>query len=100
MEKAQLRIADAMRQVGEVVIPIVADIAEKVSQFVTAFSNWFGSLDEGSKQTILMIAGVVAAIGPVLVVLGTLASSISSLIPVIAFIASPIGLVIAAVAAG
>ncbi|WOA39330.1 phage tail tape measure protein [Enterococcus faecalis] len=98
-EKAQLRIADAMRQVGEVVIPIVADIAEKVSQFVTAFSNWFGSLDEGSKQTILMIAGVVAAIGPVLVVLGTLASSISSLIPVIAFIASPIGLVIAAVAA-
>lgn len=99
MEKAQLRIADAMRQVGEVVIPIVADIAEKVSQFVTAFSNWFGSLDEGSKQTILMIAGVVAAIGPVLVVLGTLASSISSLIPVIAFIASPIGLVIAAVAA-
>ena len=29
MEKAQLRIADAMRQVGEVVIPIVADIAEK-----------------------------------------------------------------------
>ncbi|MCS5459740.1 hypothetical protein NWO28_14480 [Enterococcus faecalis] len=40
-----------------------------------------------------------AAIGPVLVVLGTLASSISSLIPVIAFIASPIGLVIAAVAA-
>ena len=88
-----------MRQVGEVVIPIVADIAEKVSQFVTAFSNWFGSLDEGSKQTILMIAGVVAAIGPVLVVLGTLASSISSLIPVIAFIASPIGLVIAAVAA-
>ena len=47
-----------------------------------------------------MIAGVVAAIGPVLVVLGTLASSISSLIPVIAFIASPIGLVIAAVAAG
>ncbi|HAP4243144.1 TPA: phage tail tape measure protein, partial [Enterococcus faecalis] len=78
MEKAQLRIADAMRQVGEVVIPIVADIAEKVSQFVTAFSNWFGSLDEGSKQTILMIAGVVAAIGPVLVVLGTLASSISS----------------------
>ncbi|WPH51260.1 phage tail tape measure protein [Enterococcus faecalis] len=99
MEKAQLRIADAMRQVGEVVIPIVAIIAEKVSATVTTFSNWFGSLDEGSKQTILMIASVVAAIGPVLVVLGTLASSISSLIPVIAFIASPIGIVIAALAA-
>ncbi|MGH2176854.1 phage tail tape measure protein, partial [Enterococcus faecalis] len=60
---------------------------------------WFGSLTDSQQQTILKIAGVVAAIGPVLVVLGTLASSISSLIPVIAFIAAPIGLVIAAAAA-
>ena len=80
MEKAQLRIADAMRQVGEVVIPIVADIAEKVSQFVTAFSNWFGSLDEGSKQTILMIGWCCWRYRSSISSLGTLASSISSLI--------------------
>ena len=96
---AQNQFKIAMGELGEQVQIALLPAFQAATDAIKKVSEWFGSLRDSQKQTILKIAGVVAAIGPVLVVLGTLASSISSLIPVIAFIASPIGLVIAAVAA-
>ncbi|EGO5985637.1 phage tail tape measure protein [Enterococcus sp. GC33] len=96
---AQNQFKIAMGELGEQVQIALLPAFQAATDAIKKVSEWFGSLTDSQKQTILKIAGVVAAIGPVLVVLGTLASSISSLIPVIAFIASPIGLVIAAVAA-
>ncbi|EGO8326316.1 phage tail tape measure protein [Enterococcus faecalis] len=96
---AQNQFKIAMGELGEQVQIALLPAFQAATDAIKKVSEWFGSLRDSQKQTILKIAGVVAAIGPVLVVLGTLASSISSLIPVIAFIASPIGLVIAVVAA-
>lgn len=96
---AQNQFKIAMGELGEQVQIALLPAFQAATDAIKKVSEWFGSLTDSQKQTILKIAGVVAAIGPVLVVLGTLASSISSLIPVIAFIASPIGLVIAVVAA-
>lgn len=96
---AQNQFKIAMGELGEQVQIALLPAFQAATDAIKKVSEWFGSLTDSQKQTILKIAGVVAAIGPVLVVLGTLASSISSLIPVIAFLLSPIGLVIAAVAA-
>ena len=41
---------------------------------------WIGSLDEGTKQTIVTVAAIAAAIGPLLIVLGKVISSVGSLI--------------------
>lgn len=63
--------------------PIIENIAEKVSEF----TEWFGGLSESEKQTIIQIGLIVAAIGPLLVVLGTVVSSGAKIIggiPVIA----------------
>ncbi|NSQ62571.1 phage tail tape measure protein [Enterococcus faecalis] len=84
---------------GEIIIEAIIPAVKQFAEFMQGLVAKLDSMDEGTRKTIITIAGVVAAIGPVLVVLGTLASSISSLIPVIAFIASPIGIVIAALAA-
>ncbi|WP_430394605.1 phage tail tape measure protein [Enterococcus faecalis] len=84
---------------GEIIIEAMIPAVKQFAEFMQGLVAKLDSMDEGTRKTIITIAGVVAAIGPVLVVLGTLASSISSLIPVIAFIASPIGIVIAALAA-
>ena len=82
-----------MGELGEQVqIALLLPAFEAATNAIKKVSEWFNGLTDNQKQTIITIAGVVAAIGPVLVVLGTLASSISSLIPVIAFIASPIEL--------
>lgn len=96
---AQNQFKIAMGELGEQVQIALLPAFEAASNAIQKVSTWFSGLTDNQKQTIITIAGVVAAIGPVLVVLGTLASSISSLIPVIAFIASPIGIVIAALAA-
>ncbi|NSV45723.1 phage tail tape measure protein [Enterococcus faecalis] len=96
---AQNQFKIAMGELGEQVQIALLPAFEAASNAIQKVSTWFNGLTDNQKQTIITIAGVVAAIGPVLVVLGTLASSISSLIPVIAFIASPIGIVIAALAA-
>ncbi|EID1478985.1 phage tail tape measure protein, partial [Enterococcus faecalis] len=96
---AQNQFKIAMGELGEQVQIALLPAFEAASNAIQKVSTWFSGLTDNQKQTIITIAGVVAAIGPVLVVLGTLASSISSLIPVITFIASPIGIVIAALAA-
>jgi len=63
--------------------PIIENIAEKISQF----TEWFNGLSESEKQMIIQIGLIVAAIGPLLIVLGTVVSSGAKIIggiPVIA----------------
>lgn len=62
---------------------IIENIAEKISQF----TEWFNGLSESEKQMIIQIGLIVAAIGPLLIVLGTVVSSGAKIIggiPVIA----------------
>lgn len=67
----------------EEIAPIIENIAEKISQF----TEWFNGLSESEKQMIIQIGLIVAAIGPLLIVLGTVVSSGAKIIggiPVIA----------------
>lgn len=95
-------IMQLLGQITESAMPIIVLILEKVRDIVT----WLSNLDEGTKKTILVIATVLASIGPVLTILGhiiiligSLIVGIGLLIPVISAICNPIGLVIAAVVA-
>lgn len=67
----------------EELAPIIENIAEKISQF----TEWFNGLSESEKQMIIQIGLIVAAIGPLLIVLGTVVSRGAKIIggiPVIA----------------
>lgn len=90
---------------GELLLPIIKDVTEVIQGIV----DWINNLDEGQKNTIVTIAEVVAAIGPILLIGGKLASGIgkiSALISgagglgaVMTALTGPIGIIIAAVAA-
>lgn len=87
---------------GEFLIPAFTSAVEWVTKVV----NWFNSLDDGTKKLIMTVAGVVAVVGPLLsglgsliTVLGSLGPAIGALGTVFSALTSPIGLVIAAVAA-
>lgn len=54
----------------EELAPIIENIAEKISEF----TEWFNGLSESEKQTIIQIGLIVAAIGPLLIALGTVVS--------------------------
>lgn len=99
-----------MASVGESIQVALLPFFEQAIDALTRFKGWFDSLDEGQKQMILTIALVVAAIGPFLVILGTLMGSITKVATGIrtlqsvfsamklAFAANPFVLVIAGIA--
>jgi len=61
---------------GQHLLPIFTPMVQKLNETL----KWFGELDEGTKKTIVAIAGIVAAIGPVLMILGTLLSTVGPVI--------------------
>ena len=61
---------------ASLIVPALRDFAQWLTQLV----NKFTALSPETQKTILTIAGIAAAIGPVLMVLGKLTSSIGSII--------------------
>lgn len=90
---------------GEILIPYLT----KAVQWLTQVIDKFNSMDEGTKKVIVVISTIAAAIGPVLLIVGKLASSISSIISliggtgglgaIITALTGPLGIVLAAVTA-
>lgn len=90
---------------GEILIPYLT----KAVQWLTQVIDKFNSLDDGTKKVIVVISTIAAAIGPVLLIVGKLSSSISSIMgliggtgglgAIITALTGPLGIVLAAVTA-
>lgn len=78
-------------ELGQILIPIAKDVIG----WVKAGVDWFKSLDDQWKVAIVVVGGLAAAIGPVLVVLGAMASGLAVLLPILT---GPVGIA-AAIAA-
>lgn len=73
----ELKLAGA--ELGGELIQTLAPILQDVTEMVKQFSEWFRSLDENQKKTIVTIGLVVAAIGPLLTVFGSVFGGISKI---------------------
>ena len=94
-------------KLGNILIPIIKKIVDRISEWV----DWFSNLSEEQQKLILKIAGVVAVIGPLLLVVGKIITAVSAIIKIInavktamialnaVMLANPIFLIIAAVTA-
>lgn len=67
-------------ELGGVLIETLAPILQEVAGKVKEFSEWFRNLDENQQRTIVTIGLVIAAIGPLLVVFGSVFGGISKII--------------------
>jgi TP901 family phage tail tape measure protein len=65
-----------MASVGESVQIALLPFFKMAIEALQSFKTWLDSLDQGQKNMLVTIAMVVAAIGPLLVILGTLMSSV------------------------
>lgn len=91
---------------GNILLPAV----KKVVSFLQDFLNWLNGLTDGQKQLVVTIATVVAAIGPVLLIIGKLITSVINIIKVVNMLkpafaalnavmaANPISIIILAIA--
>ena len=87
-------IVDLGVELGQMLMPHVMKIVEKVKLVVSAFSN----LDEKTKMTVLKIAGLVAAVGPLLLGFGKVMVIIPQIGRAMAMLTGPIGLIVGALA--
>lgn len=101
------KLVDLGIAIGSIIIPVLLQVVEAIEPWIAKL----GELSESTQKTILVIAGIAAAIGPVLVILGTLFSSLGTIVSafgavstavagaggVIALIANPIGIAVAAI---
>lgn len=76
MNNAKFALAD----VGESVQISLLPFFEKATSLLQEFSKWWGSLDQDTKNWIITIAGIAAAVGPVLIVLGSLMGSVTKIV--------------------
>ena len=80
---------------GELLMPTIKQIVGWVQKFV----DWLNGLSEGTKKTVVTIALLAAALGPVLIVIGKVISAVGTIMTVVPKIAGVINTVKGAFAA-
>lgn len=75
MDKAKQEIIVSMQQIGDVILPMAAKIADVVAGVI----GHFNGMSPAMQKVVVGGSLVVAAIGPVIVVAGTLAGSLGTL---------------------
>ena len=85
----------------DMLLPVMETLREKLA----ALREWWAGLDESQQQNIIRIAGIVAAIGPLLVVIGQVISMIGTIMTLapmigaaITALSGPVGIVIGIIA--
>jgi TP901 family phage tail tape measure protein len=89
----------SLMDVGTVILDAVAPAVEKIGKFFTDLSDKFKNLSPETQKTILAFVGIVAAIGPVIAVLGTLLTLAPAIGAAFTLMMGPVGLVIAGLTA-
>lgn len=82
-------------EITQAAMPIIVQVLEKIREVI----SWLSNLDDGTKKNILIVAAIVAAIGPLMTIIGGVISGIGTLTSVLGMLFSPMGLIIAAIAA-
>lgn len=85
----------AIQNVGAQLASTLVPVMEKVVDLFGRVAEWLGNLDPKILTTIGIVAGVVAALAPVLIVLGKLAFAISNIMNLIAVVGPAIAGVVA-----
>ena len=95
--KGQLTILKSQLQelaisIGDTLMPKIRDLIKRLQGLV----DWFNNLSTSQKETVVKIGLVVAAIGPLLIIIGKVAAGIGALMKVISTLGTMLSLLSAA----
>lgn len=106
IDKIKLIGTVTFQTLGSTIAASFAPVLEKVVDLVGRLANWFANLSPTALTVIGAISGVVAVLGPLLIVAGKVATAISAISGVLALagtsfaaIAAPVGIAIAVITA-
>lgn len=98
LEKLKSSVDVAKTSLGEALAPIILKVAEGIQKLV----DWFNSLSPTAQRIIAVVGAIVAAIGPLLVIGGTLLTGLGNIMiygPMIMGMLAGVGSAIAGIAA-
>lgn len=109
MQQAKNQAHDIAITLGNALIPVLLDVMEMLSPLssvVKTLADRFSDLPDSAKKVIIVIAGIAATIGPLLVAVGAMLAAwgaLSAAIPVlggaiagvVGFITGPVGIIVA-----
>jgi TP901 family phage tail tape measure protein len=97
-------LKDLLLEIGQSLLPIVVDALSRVRDVISRLRTAWEGLSDSQRELIIRIAGIAAAIGPLLVGLGTLLATFGGMItligrlaPLFAALTGPVGIVIAVI---
>lgn len=96
------RLKDIAITLGDALIPafiLAMDALQPVIDLLARAAEWFTSLDPTIQLVTIAISAFAAALGPLLLAIGPIISSLSTLAPLFTALTGPVGATIAAVAA-
>lgn len=79
LQQLKNELGDVSEKFGELIL----DNIEPLKTALNSLANFLGNLSKEQKETILKVAGLVAVLGPLLVIIGSIAGAISTLIPIV-----------------
>lgn len=75
MKKFKEATSELALKFGELLLPVITPVIEAINKVLIAVSN----LDKGTQKFIIAILGTLAAAGPILIMMGKIATAISSI---------------------
>ena len=93
----ELKITGA--EVGGTILEMITPALQAVAEAIGRVKEWWDQLSPGAQQAIITVLGIVAAIGPLISLIGGIITAIGTVSTVMAALAGPVGIVVAAIAA-
>ena len=93
MEILKSQLEELAISLGDTLMPTIRKVVGYVQQFV----DYLNGLDEGTQKTIMNVILAVAALGPLLVIIGKLTSGIGTIMSVLGGLSAPILAVVAVI---
>ena len=90
---------ESLMGVGQVILVAIAPAVQKLGEFFTNLSNKFKELSPRTQKIIIAFAGIVAALGPVIAIIGTLLTMAPAIGAAFTLMMGPVGLIIAGLTA-
>lgn len=67
-------------ELGDAVLTAITPLIDKLAKKIEDLTTWFNNLSPEMKQTIVVVLGVVTALGPLIVIIGRLIGSIGTIL--------------------
>ena len=99
IDELKANVTGSLAQAGATLATTFAPVLEKVATLIGQVTERIRALTPAQAETIVKVLAVVAAIGPVVLIIGKIISGVGTLMTIIPLLAGPLGIVIAVIAA-